>query len=141
MNSITIKTSSDIEKIEALRKEVFGLDMESSYYSDKLLNKKELAIATFDQEKIVAGVYVHAFESTLVIDQLFVKKEYQNTGLKLGRNLLNFLKENKELIEAFFDAKLNVMTIESKNEKARSIYAKSGFRESKRDNDVFYKSL
>ena len=96
METRIITKNEEKEQTELLRKEVFDLKQTSNYYLDKILNNDLYVLATLDQKNIVAGCYFHRFDTFLVIDQVFVKKEYQNTGLKLGRELIKKLILSKE---------------------------------------------
>ena len=141
METRIIESAEDKQKVEKLRSEVFHMDSTGTYYLNELLNNKEYAIVSLENNEMLAGCYFHRFDNILVIDQLFVKEKYQNTGLKLGRELIKKLILSKESIEKLLGGKLELCKIESQNEKAHNIYSKMGFYESKYDEDTFYKSI
>ena len=128
-------------KIEELRNEVLHLDKTSEYYTNELMNSNVFAVGAYIDDELVGGCYFHRFNQTLMIDQLFVKEKYQNTGMRIGRTILKELMTNKERLEKLFDEKVTVCRIESDNEKAHAIYSKMGFRESSNDEDTFYKHI
>lgn len=139
---ITILTNeSDLLELEKLRSEVLHLEKISEYYKNELLSNNTYAIAAYIDNELVGGCYFHQFNQTLMIDQLFVKEKYQNTGLRIGRSMLKELMTNKELLEKLFSEEITVCRIESNNEKAHALYSKMGFRESSNDEDTFYKSI
>ena len=135
-----LEDNKDKEDIELLRKEVFGLKNVGNYYLNELLNNKIYALSIIDNN-IIAGCYFHRFDNILVIDQVFVKKEYQNSGLRLGRELIKELILNKVGIEYLLGGKLDICKIESQNKKSHDLYIKIGFNESKSDEDILYKRL
>lgn len=133
-----IKTKEDKEKIELLRKEVFELKEVGSYYLNELLNNKEYAFVLFDNDIMIAGIYFHRFKNALMIDQVFVKKEYQNKGI--ATNLIKKLLSIKSVLEELLGEKLNICRVESNN-KSHDVYIKIGFNESNNDKDMLHKTL
>ena len=132
---------NDKVELEKLRRDVLHLDRINQYYSSVLLTDREFAVAATIGDELVGGCYFHRLDETLMIDQLFVKEEYQNTGMRIGRNILEALFNKKEELEKLFGEKVTVCRIESDNEKAHAIYSKMGFRESSTSKDTFYKSM
>ena len=141
METRIINLPEEISRVESLRAEVFHMNTTGIYYLNELLSGKEYALVTFNGKEMVAGCYFHRFESILMIDQLFVKEEYQNKGLNLGRNLVEQLVTNKAELEELLGGSLNVCKIDSNNEKAHNIYLDMGFRESKNDEDTLYRGM
>lgn len=129
------------ELVEKLRREVFHLNNAGNYYLDRLFDCKLHVLATLDNEEIVAGLYFHCFEDSLMIEQVFVKESYQNTGLKLGRELIKELISRKQQLEEIHGKKLTICRIESQGKKSHELYKKSGFTESKIDEDSLYKRM
>lgn len=141
MNIKIITNENDLLELEKLRCDVLHLDEVSEYYKNELLTNNTYAVGAYIEKELVGGCYFHRFNQTLMIDQLFVKEKYQNTGMRIGRNILTKLMANKEQLEQLFNEKVTVCRIESNNEKAHALYSKMGFRESKSDEDTFYKSI
>lgn len=137
---IVINEEDKLE-LEKLRSEVLHLDKTSEYYKNELLTNNAYAIAAYIDNELAGGCYFHHLDNTLMIDQLFVKEKYQNTGLRIGRSILTELMTNKEELERLFNEDITVCRIESNNEKAHAIYSKMGFRESNTNKDTFYKSI
>ena len=142
INRKIITTPEEKYEIESLRKEVFHLEELSPFYIRQLLNKKEYAlVARDDNNKMIAGCYFHRFETSLMIDQVFVKEEYQNKEYKLGRNLINNLLVNHAYIGKLLGNHVSICMIEANNEKAKALYKKMGFRESNIDPDTLIKPI
>ena len=104
-----------------------------------LLDNKEYAIGTYKDNEVIGGCYFHRFENTLMIDQLFVKEKYQNHNI--GTNLINSLFVYKQGIEKLVDGQVVLCRISANNDKAKSLYKKLGFRETKSDTDTLVKSM
>ena len=132
----------DFYKIEKLRKEVFDIrNTISTYYLNGLVNNKIKAIATKKDDEMIAGCYFHNFSTNLVIDLLFVKEQYQETGLKLGRNLLLDILSNKDRVEKILHTKLSISSIEPLNEKAEALYKKIGYKSKNDILGTMYKAI
>ncbi len=137
-----LSSIEEYEEIENLRKEVFDIKVSTgTYYLNGLIDNKIKAIATSNNNELIAGCYFHSFLNSLVIDLLFVKKNYQEKGLKLGRNLLLDLFNHKKELEKILDARLYTTSIEPIDEKAATIYKKIGYKRGKNITGIMYKSL
>ena len=141
MNTKILTNEKDLLELEKLRCEVLHIDEVSKYYTDQLLTNKTYAIGAYVDKELVGGCYFHNLNQTLMVDQLFVKEQYQNTGMRIGRSMLNELMTNKEELEHLFNERVTICRIESDNEKAHALYSKMGFRESNSNEDTFYKSI
>ena len=141
MESRIIANKEEKEKIEILRQEVFHIDGEVTFYLNELLNDKVYALVAYDEDKMIGGCYFHRFNNILMIDQVFVKEEYQNTGLRIGRELIKRLLNSKKELEELLGGQIDTCRIESQNTKAHSLYSKIGFHESNFDEDTMYKKL
>ena len=121
-----------IYDLELLRHQVFHLKtdpkaMSLSYSLFHIKHHHTIPFSLSIDNEIVAGCYVTCYKSTLFIDYLFVSEKYQNTGLRLGRQLLSYILENKELVEKYFKERIQVSKLTANNEKSKSLYKKLGF--------------
>ena len=141
-NTVLLSNIEEYEKIEELRKEVFDLKSSpGTYYLNGLIDNKIKAVATKKDNEIIAGCYFHSFINSLVIDQVFVKENYQETGLKLGRKLLLELLNHKKELEKILDTELYTTSIEPIDEKAEYIYRKIGYKQGNSFTGMMHKSL
>ena len=137
-----LSTEEEYNKVERLRNRAFNNNQTfSPYYLNGLINNKIKAVATKNNDEIIAGCYFHNWSTNLIIDQLFVKNEYQETGLYLGRKLLLNVLENKEKLEKLFNTNLETSLIEPIDEKAEAIYRKLGYRFGNRFTGLMRKSI
>ncbi len=137
-----LSRKDDKFKVEILRCEVFELTEIGPYYISKILENKEFVLAAFTEDyRAVGGCYFHRYENNLVIDQVFVKKEYQNKGYKIGRSLIKTLIINREYISKILGSELRICRIDAKDEKSKTLYKKIGFKDSCVDEDALIKPL
>ena len=97
-----------------------------------IINKKEYNLDIWDtigQEK---------FRS---MTQLFVKESYQNTGLKLGRNLVLYVLDHKKEVEQLVGKKITASIIMPTSDKSFELYKKIGFEPFTEEFSMMYKSL
>lgn len=125
-------TIENLYEIELLRHQVFHLKTDDnsirlSYSIFHALHNRLIPFALYLNGDMAAGVYVSCYGNDLFIDHLFVKEEYQNTGLKLGRRLLNTVLELKPIFEKHFGKEISLSRLTPNNDKSRSIYEKIGY--------------
>lgn len=120
-------------KLEFLRLSSYGFtpteEDYDQYYIENIINKKILVITCYKDEKIVGGCYISNTLNSIYIDYLFILPEYQETGLRLGRKLLQFILDNKHLVEEYFDREFSQSKLYAPNEKTKNIYKKLGYDE------------
>lgn len=81
------------------------------------------------QDELVGACYVsNSFNSTY-IDQFFVAKEYQEIGLHIGKNLLEYILKNKSIAETFFQSHFSWSKLEHGSQKSKTLYEKKGYVE------------
>lgn len=116
MNNINYKiislSENTIQLLEKLRYNAYGMDpnsfpVEKTYHTKQLKEGKYLVFGCFLNNQLVGACYTSKTHNSLYIEQLFIKKEYQNTPLHLGTNLLIYILENKQIVEDYFQTKFN----------------------------------
>lgn len=129
-------------KMEFIRLSSYGFtpteEEYDSYYIQDIINGRLLVITCYQDNKLVGGCYISATFNSLYIDYLFILPEYQETGLRLGRKLLQFILDNKHIVEEYFDTEFNQSKLYAPNEKTKNIYKKMGY---KQENDLLCKKL
>jgi GNAT superfamily N-acetyltransferase len=124
----------NIELVEKLRYETYNQEIPvnilDTFYAQKLKEKNLLLFVTILGTEICAVCYVSRVGYSLFIDQLFVKKEYQNTGLRIGRSLLEYINTNKKLVEQELSFKpLRTSKLIYTTEKSHELYLKIGYKD------------
>lgn len=118
----------EIQEIEILRKKVFHLKQDSiNRYEFHINHGIIIPFALYKDEELVAGCYIGDGFDKLYVYFLFVKEEYQHTGLRLGRTLLKYVLDHKELVEERLQTKFTEGALHPSNEKNRELYKRFGF--------------
>ena len=118
----------DINEIETLRKKVFHLKVNTiNRYEHHINYGKIIPFGLYKEEELVAGCYVGDAFDKLYVYFLFVKEEYQHTGLKLGRTLLQYVMDNKELVEKRLETSYQESALHPSNENNKALYQRFGF--------------
>ena len=123
-------TGENICRLENLRFKAYGLDDKFeglTLYALGLTQGTMIPFGFYINDQLVAGCYVSADEGTLNIEQLFVHPQLQNSGLRAGRLLLNFVLMQKEELEKYFRTKFVVSALEPSTDKAKALYEKMGY--------------
>lgn len=120
----------NIEKLELARFDAYGMktdnfDIKNTFYANELRSKEFLAFGTYLEDELVGGCYISDSRNSLFIEQLFIKRKYQR--LKLGTILLNYILENKEMIEKYYQQEFNVCCFENRKE-LDEFYKSLGYR-------------
>ena len=128
--------------VEKLRREVFNIQTINEYrYLNDLKYKQLYAYGTKINNILVAGCYISVNYNLLNIQQLFVKESFQNTGLKLGRNLLIYILNHKTDIEHLVGKNIKASIIMPASDKSFELYKKIGYEPFSNEFSMMYKSL
>ena len=123
-------TKEEIKEIEILRRKAFHLKMDSiNRFEFHIKYNKIIPFAMYKDNEIVAGCYIMENFDSLYVSFLFVEEQYRNQGLRLGRRLLSYILENKEMVEERFNRQFDYSRLHPNNEKSRSIYKKVGYED------------
>ena len=134
--NITIKrvdpTTKELYDVELLRHKVFHLKtderlIKTSYRVFHAKHNTLIPFALYVDDDLAAGCYITCLGDSLFVDFLFVKDEYQNSGLRLGRMLLSRILELKPIFEEHFKKQIKESKLTPSNPKAESIYEKLGY--------------
>ncbi len=139
-------TVDNIKNLETIRYRAYGKEydgeIENNYYARNLISGEMLLFATFIGEELCAGCYISISQNSLFIEQLFVKPEYQNTGLRIGRNLLEYINFNKDIIAKHYNLKsIQTSRLIYSSEKSKAIYKKLGYRVTNKTLNIMTKHI
>lgn len=129
-------------EVEKLRREVLNINnMNTSKYIEELKDKELYSYVTRINNEMAAGCYFSVDYSILNIHQLFVKEMYQNTGAKLGRNLLQYIFDNKHSVEKLTGKYIHLSMIYPTNDKSLALYKKIGYKPIEGDYSLMLKKI
>ena len=120
MNELIVKVLepniSNIEQVEKLRIEAYHLNIENPnlYYTKNILEGNYLVFVCIYQKQIIGGAYISNSYNSLYVEQIFVKPSFQNHSLHIGHQLLQYILENKEISEKYFQTKFYYSKLESR---------------------------
>lgn len=126
-------SESIIYSLEKLRLEANNIDIstfpiQETYYFSNLKTNTYLIFTTYLENELVAACYIKNTYNSLYIDQLFVKKEYQNSPYHFGSNLLKYILNHKQLIEKHLNTSFTYSYLEPNN-KTKNFYQSLGYQE------------
>ena len=122
-----------ISMIEKIRFNAYGIDdaeFISSFYLNALNDGQYVAYGAFYDNKLIGACYVSKSYNSLFIEQLFILKKFQRSGLHLGSGLLKYVLSQKDYIETSFASTFDYSYLDSVND-ATSLYESMGYRQSK----------
>ncbi len=126
-NQLEIKMFSDVSELEKLRCNAYSMDYhgDNSYYTNKIREGSILSLGCFYQKELVAGIYLSNSIQSLFIEQIFVKKEFQNSDLHIGNYLLHYVLENKHIFEEYFGVTFHCSRLDNRGHE--SFYERLGY--------------
>lgn len=126
-------SESIIYSLEKLRLEANNIDIstfpiQETYYFSNLKSNTYLIFTTYLENELVAAYYIKNTYNSLYIDQLFFKKEYQNSTYHFGSNLLKYILNHKQLIEKYLNTSFTYSYLEPNNN-TKNFYYSLGYQE------------
>lgn len=139
-------TKENILAAELLRYDTYEADPPANiledYYAKSLLDGTMLLFGTYIEDELCAACYVSVVSSSIFIDHIFVKKSYQNTDLRIGRQLLEYINFNKKIVEEHLPCQsLQTSKLIYTSEKAKLLYLKIGYRVTNKTLNIMTKHI
>lgn len=127
-------TEDYINLLEHMRFNAYQIDTNdfnptTSFHANELRKGKYLVFGCFINNHLVGACYISKAHNSLYIEQLFIQKEYQNSTLHLGTNLLNHILTNKHIAEKHFNTKFNYSYLDNAKN-TTNFYKNLGYIES-----------
>ena len=135
-------TEEMIIQLESIRYNAYNMNkkqypIEKTYHTMNLKKGNYLVFGCFLNNQLVGACYTSNSNHSLYIEQLFILKKYQRTGLCLGKNLLLYVLKNKEMIEEYFHTNFNFSYLDAYGNTS-NLYTSVGYR---KVNSLFRKKL
>lgn len=133
MNKLTFDVSNkniDIHELERLRSIVsYRRDqIVTSHYIEQFNNKNLLVFLAYVGKELAGVMYLTSVDYNLVVAQLFVMPEMQNSQYHVGTGLLKQVEANKDYIQEFFESKFSRSLIEPADRRCEKIYRDFGYQ-------------
>ena len=98
-----------------------------TYYAKELRNNKYIVYSAYIDNKIVGACYVSNSLNSLYIEQLFVRKDLQNTSYNIGKSLLSYVLHNKQHIRKKFNKDIKTSYLSTRSKDLEKYYEKLGY--------------
>lgn len=141
ITEVSAKAAQEVVRdLEELRADAYGYECGEAisplnYYSCQLLRGNLISFVAFYQGKIAGAIYVSKIGNDLSVDQVFVATDYQKSGLHLGKQMIQYVIDNKEQVEEILDCSFEGSVISPNSEESKELSHSLGY--SKRDNDAY----
>lgn len=121
--------------LEKLRAEAFETEPNFRYnwYINSIQSGKCLAFGTYINDELGAGAIIEQSKNILYITLIFTKPKYQNSGLRLSRELLKYIISNKKIIDEYYNSDIAQVELSYMGKKTHDLYIKEGFQEESED--------
>ena len=129
-------TEGEIDKSLELKSEAFNdISTPSKIFNvvlkEKLMNEEYIVFGAYYKGQLIGGSFVTYLdikdESTLLIEYIFIKKEYRRQGI--ATRLMKYIFDNKEIIEKMFSREFNKCIINPITKGEKELYQKMGFKD------------
>lgn len=124
-------TMNTVYMMEMLRNNAYGnIEVKeniSSKYRDLIMDCYIYVFGLYNDDELVAGIYLSDLCDGIFVDNLFVKKIYQGNKLYYGRYLLKYILDNKELFEKLVFRKFDKSNLYYLNDYSKKIYEEIGY--------------
>lgn len=116
--------------VEKMRYHSYGVQNTESIDAEYLEDIKNGSILVFLclVDKIpVSACYISNFKGNLFVDYLFTSIEYQRKQLYYGKGLLQYILDNKKIVEEYFNCKFEQSLLYPASNKIVSLYQSLGY--------------
>lgn len=123
-------TENNIIESEKLRADVYNYKNtkpNETFFYNEMINGKVLAFGAYKEDMLIGACYVSKTFQTLFIEQLFVLQEYQNNEEHIGTNLLQYVLNNKEVCEKYFNTEFKFSYLD--NKVSKEFFENLGYKE------------
>ena len=138
------EAQKSIRQLENLRAAAYGFkpietNSPMNYYSVQLIKGNLISIAAFYEGKQVAGIYLSKVGKNLMIDQVFVAPEYQQTEHHFGRQIIKHVIEHIDTIGAKLGVEFEGSIINPTTDHSIRLVHSLGYQKEKENPYGFYR--
>lgn len=131
-NILMQPTLENAYNVERMRLKSYGvkkdLEPSNSEYIYDIINQNILVFLSIINDTPVSACYISDFKGELFVDYLFTLPEYQNKGLHYGKSLLQYILDNKSLVEQHFKQKFSSSSLCIGNNGVIPLYKSLGYK-------------
>lgn len=124
-------THENAMNAERMRYQSYGVKNIEKIDAEYLEDIKEGSVLVFlclVDDKPVAACYISNYNNTLFVEYLFTLAEYQRKQLYYGKNLLQYILDNKKIVEEYFECTINQSLLYPANNNVIPLYESLGYK-------------
>ncbi len=110
-------------------------------YLEDILNGSILVFMCLIDCIPVSACYISDYKGILYVDYLFTIPEYQGKKLYYGKQLLQYILDNKEIVEEYFKHHFSRSELSPETNQVAPIYESLGYKRKRKDFGTMYKPI
>lgn len=118
--------------VERMRYKAYGVKQDinpnETDYLEDIENGSILVFMCLIDSLPVSACYISKFRGTLYVDYLFTLPEYQRKKYYYGKNLLQYILDNKSIVEDYFNCSFQKSVLCPGSPKVISLYKSLGYK-------------
>lgn len=131
--------------VERMRYKSYGvkndIDPNETDYLTDIENGSILVFMCLLDSIPVSACYISSFQGALYVDYLFTLPEYQRKKLYYGKKLLQYILDNKRIVEEYFDCIFDKSVLCPGNPRVIGLYKSLGYKITKKDDIQMSKKI
>lgn len=131
--------------VERMRYKAYGvqklIDPTEEDFMEDIIDGSFLVFLCLIEGKPASACYISNFNASLYVEYLFTLPEYQNRKLYLGKQLLQYILDNKEIVEEYFHQKFKKSSLCPGTNKIVPLYTSLGYQRERQDSVILSKKI
>jgi len=129
--NIVGNSDQELDAIEMIRKQAFHLKPTGENHYKKHIREGKMIPFSMEKEdgEMIGGCYLGEYRNSIYVYFLFLKPEYQKSGLQLGRKLLLEVLKHKKEIEEILHQSFDTSSLHPNCDKVKEVYESIGYKE------------
>lgn len=131
--------------VERMRYKAYGvqklINPSEEDFMEDIIDGNFLVFLCLVDQNPVSACYVSNFNATLYIEYLFTLPEYQSKKLYLGKQLLQYIVDNKSIVEEYFKQNFKKSSLCPGNNNIVPFYNSLGYKRERQDSVILSKKI
>lgn len=131
--------------VERMRYKAYGvqklIDPTEEDFMEEIIDGSFLVFLCLVDGKPSSACYISNFNATLYVEYLFTLPEYQSKKLYLGKQLLQYILDNKVIVEEYFHQKFKKSSLCPGNNNVIPLYNSLGYQRERQDSVILSKKI